>query len=83
MKGLRGEVCLADRFGEGNEDRMLWPAGEAVVELLSPVGQSGGGLLRRARLVGQIVGPAGEGIDVGEVLPQPGGTNRLATEKFS
>ena len=70
-EGLALQARGPDRLRERDEHRMLRPAGEAPCELLTPRRERHEGLLRAGRLVGEIVAPAGEGVDVGEVLPEP------------
>ena len=70
-KGIDRKAGCGNGLGESDEHRVPGPTGEAVLELLPPVGKGVSGLLGRFRLVSKVVGPAGERVDVGEVLPQP------------
>jgi len=69
-EGRTVEAGAADRVGEREKHRVSRPAGEAGVEFLAPCRERDSGLRRRCRFVAEVVGPAGEGVDIGEVLAE-------------
>ena len=70
-KRLDREAGLTDSLGECHVDRMPGPACETRLQPLPPDCQIAGCLRRARRLVDQIVAPAGIGVDIGQMLPQP------------
>jgi hypothetical protein len=71
LEGPGRNLVALDRPAQGDEYGMARLAAVAGGQLLPPPAEQLEGALRVAGLVAEIVRPAAEGVDVGEIAPQP------------